>query len=140
MKPVLNILGRKRNIVAVVVRDEQGNDEHIYDHEEFNFMDENVKADLSTAIENLSHSELYIERLLNTIKESHDYLHDLKMQISDTVIENHNLPVPGANVHSIVEEIKGQVSFIEGLELSLDIAKGGKSWDVNKVIEESSTE
>lgn len=122
-KPTLNILGRKRNIVAVVVENENGEQQHIYDQGTFGFMDD--VANLAEAIENPSNTQRFVERLETTIKESKEYVMELKMQIVENVIENINLPFPDENLKSIVEEIKLQAVFIEGLERSLEIANGG---------------
>lgn len=131
-KPTLNILGRKRNIVAVVVENENGEQQHIYDQDTFGFMDD--VANLAEVIENPGNTQKFIERLENTIKESHDYLNDLKNQIAENVLAKRS----GLN-ESLVKEYKAQVSFIEGLKLSLDIAKGGGSWDIKEAVSEVSS-
>lgn len=123
-KPTLNVLGRKHKIVAVDVRNEEtGKLETIWDSELYSHMNDNEKADFTQAIENPSKIKEYIHELEDTVKESREYLQELRNQIADTVIENIKLPFPEANLIPIVEEIKGQVTFIEGLELSLDMAK-----------------
>lgn len=119
MKPYLNVLGRKHNIVSVEIENETGQRRSIYDSETFGFMDENQKADLATAIENPSKYQKFLERIEKTMDESVEYLTDLKLQLADNVVANHELPFPEAELKPIVEEIKSQVVFIEALELAL---------------------
>lgn len=140
MKPYLNVLGRKHSIISVGVKNEEtGEIKNFFDNEFFSTLDESEKADFSQAIENPKHTERLIERLETTIKESKDYLMELKMQIVENVIENINLPFLDENLKSIVDDIKSQTTFIEALEMALDIAKGGRKWDFEKAVSEVSS-
>ncbi|HWL13697.1 MAG TPA: hypothetical protein VNQ57_11955 [Ureibacillus sp.] len=135
-KPTLNILGRKHNIVSVEVEMEPGETEYFYDGDYHEFLPEDVKVDFSQAIENPSNAQKFIERLKQSIKESRDYLIELKLQIADTYLQDIELPFPQIEFKPIVEKIKGQALFIEGLEHALDIATG----KVNIEIEVPSTD
>ncbi|RKJ61302.1 hypothetical protein D7X33_27020 [Butyricicoccus sp. 1XD8-22] len=124
MKPTLNILGHKHNIKVVVVEDETGVDRYVYDKDKYSFMDPNETADFAQTIENHQQLKTFINQLEDTLKESRDYLKELKVQIADAFLRDIDLPFPCIELKPIVEEIKGQVTFIEGLELALDIANG----------------
>lgn len=136
-KPTLNVLGRKHNILSVNVEDAVTGDKlTFWDKDVYKFFNEQDKADFAQAIENPSNAQKFIERLKQSIKESRDYLIELKLQIADTYLQDIELPFPQIELKPIVEEIKGQALFIEGLEHALDIATG----KVNIEIEVPSTE
>ncbi|HCG4535532.1 TPA: hypothetical protein NJY08_004376 [Salmonella enterica subsp. enterica serovar Typhi str. AG3] len=130
-KPTLNVLGRKHNILSVNVEDAVTGDKlTFWDKDVYKFFNEQEKVDFAQAIENPSNAQKFIERLEKTIDESVKYLIELKLQIADTFIRDIEVPFPNIELKPIVEEIKGQVSFIEGLENALEIAKGNVNVEV----------
>ena len=137
-KPTLNVLGRKHNIVSVEVEVAPGETKYFFDGEHHDFMPSDNVVNLAEAIENPSNAENFIQRLENMLKETREYVVGLKMQIADIAIANNKLPFSERDdsIDSLVDEVINSVPFIEGLELSLDIAKGGRSWDVDKVVSE----
>lgn len=125
MGPTLSVEGKKLEIVVVGVKAKgSDNTQYFYDAKSHSFMDDNQKIDLLATIENPSKIQQFIDRLEMTIDESVDYLIQLKLQIADAFLNDTELPFPGIELKPIVEEVKGQVSFIEGLENALEIAKG----------------
>lgn len=125
MKPVLTVGDEKLEIVVVGVKAEgSDNTQYFYDAEAHSYMDDNQKVNLSATIENPKEQQLLLERLEKTLDESMEYLTVLKLELADKVIENLDLPFPNATLKSDVEEIKSQISFIEGLEHAIEIAKG----------------
>lgn len=123
MKPYLNILGRKHNIVAVEVELENGDTKFFHDKDSREFMKEEEKADFSTAIELPDKYQHLVNRIEKTIDESVEYLTDLKLQLADEILESRELPFPDVNCKHLIEEISAQVSFVEGLELALEEMK-----------------
>lgn len=135
-KPTLNVLGRKHNILTVTAENPETGEKHTYwDNDVYDFFNKQDKADFAKSIENPNQNQQFIERLKKSIKESREYLIELKVQIADTYLQDIELPFPQIELKPIVEEIKGQALFIEGLEHALDIATG----KVNIEIEVPST-
>jgi len=134
-KPTLNVLGRKHNIVSVEVEVAPGETKNFYDGEYHDLMPADVSADFAQAIENPSKAQHFIQRLEKTIDESVEYLIQLKLQIADNVLENRDMPFVDIGIKHLIEEVTGQVSFIEGLESAMEIAKGNVNVEVSSTDE-----
>lgn len=124
MKPSLIVNGKYYPITKVSIETESGVERTFYDAEIYSFMDD--KADFEKALTNPTERRLYIERINNTIYETREYLKDLKVQVSNIIIENFDLPFPDIALAPIIEEIKSTVSYIEGLECALEVLGGGE--------------
>lgn len=124
MKPSLIVDGKQYPITKVTIETESGVERTFYDAEIYSFMDD--IADFEKALTNPVEKKEYIQRIENTIYETHEYLKDLKVQVANIVIENFDLPFPDIALAPLVEEIKSAVSYIEGLECALEVLKGGE--------------
>ncbi|RHW31113.1 hypothetical protein D1B33_18065 [Lysinibacillus yapensis] len=123
MKPTLNRLGRKQNIVAVIVEGKNGEQQHIYDQEVFGFMNEEDKADFTTAVENPLKRKEIIDTLNAHLEDSERYLQELKNRIAETVINIEGLPssFEVRSLQLLVEEYRNHKTYIEGVAASIEL-------------------
>lgn len=123
MKARLNVLGRKHNIIGVVVQDETtGESKHFYDSVAFENVSVEQKVVLGECIESPSF-EKKIEDIKQLLEDSKDHLKVLGEQIVREVVSCGGLPFGETILPNLAKEYKEHSDYIDGVSCSLEVLK-----------------